>query len=92
MKKAWLQRHTGEDYEDTTGVTGGGNCVKLPLTLNTPSTTQSTILIATTTNTSPQLEEQIKLETTVTTSSPIPSLNIASMAVNSINKSKSIGT
>uniref|UniRef100_A0A1B0DQ77 Uncharacterized protein n=1 Tax=Phlebotomus papatasi TaxID=29031 RepID=A0A1B0DQ77_PHLPP len=35
LKKAWLQRHTGEDLEDSTGITGGGSCVKLPLTLNT---------------------------------------------------------
>lgn len=35
LKKAWLQRHTGEDFEDTTGVTGGGSCVKLPLTIVT---------------------------------------------------------
>uniref|UniRef100_A0A1Y1LQ77 [histone H3]-dimethyl-L-lysine(9) demethylase n=2 Tax=Photinus pyralis TaxID=7054 RepID=A0A1Y1LQ77_PHOPY len=35
LKKAWLQRHTGEDIEDTTGVTGGGSCVTLPM--NIPS-------------------------------------------------------
>lgn len=34
LKKAWLQRHTGEDSEDTTGVTGGGSCVTLPLNIN----------------------------------------------------------
>ncbi|KAF5299466.1 hypothetical protein FQR65_LT01046 [Abscondita terminalis] len=39
LKKAWLQRHTGEDSEDTTGVTGGGSCVTLPL--NIPSNIQS---------------------------------------------------
>lgn len=35
LKKAWLQRHTGEDTtgEDTTGVIGSGNCIKLPLKL-----------------------------------------------------------
>ncbi|XP_063708531.1 lysine-specific demethylase 3A isoform X2 [Culicoides brevitarsis] len=33
LKKAWLQRHTGEDIEDTTGVIGSGNCIKLPLKL-----------------------------------------------------------
>lgn len=37
LKKAWLQRHTGEDLEDTTGVVGSGSCVSLPLTINTPS-------------------------------------------------------
>ncbi|XP_044259343.1 lysine-specific demethylase 3A [Tribolium madens] len=31
LKKAWLQRHTGEDLEDTTGVTGSGSCVTLPI-------------------------------------------------------------
>ncbi|CAG9772614.1 unnamed protein product [Ceutorhynchus assimilis] len=37
LKKAWLQRHTGEDLEDTTGVTGSGSCVTLPLNISTPS-------------------------------------------------------
>lgn len=38
LKKAWLQRHTGEDLEDTTGVTGSGSCVTLPLNIiNTPA-------------------------------------------------------
>ena len=31
LKKAWLQRHTGEDVEDNTGVTGSGSCVTLPI-------------------------------------------------------------
>lgn len=34
LKKAWLQRHTGEDLEDTTGVIGSGSCVTLPLNIN----------------------------------------------------------
>lgn len=33
LKKAWLQRHTGEDIEDTTGVTGTGSCVTLPMAI-----------------------------------------------------------
>ncbi|XP_030757045.1 probable JmjC domain-containing histone demethylation protein 2C isoform X2 [Sitophilus oryzae] len=37
LKKAWLQRHTGEDLEDTTGVVGSGSCVSLPLNLGSPS-------------------------------------------------------
>ncbi|KAL1509972.1 hypothetical protein ABEB36_004635 [Hypothenemus hampei] len=37
LKKAWLQRHTGEDLEDTTGAVGSGNCVTLPLNIDTPS-------------------------------------------------------
>ncbi|XP_060527245.1 probable JmjC domain-containing histone demethylation protein 2C isoform X2 [Cylas formicarius] len=37
LKKAWLQRHTGEDLEDTTGVVGSGSCVTLPLNINRPS-------------------------------------------------------
>lgn len=37
LKKAWLQRHTGEDVEDTTGVTGSGSCVTLPLNINSSS-------------------------------------------------------
>lgn len=31
LKKAWLQRHTGEDVEDTTDVRGSGSCVTLPI-------------------------------------------------------------
>lgn len=37
LKKAWLQRHTGEDSEDTTGIIGSGNCIKLPLKLENPT-------------------------------------------------------
>lgn len=37
LKKAWLQRHTGEDLEDTTGVTGSGSCVTLPLNISAPT-------------------------------------------------------
>ncbi|XP_023311015.1 probable JmjC domain-containing histone demethylation protein 2C isoform X3 [Anoplophora glabripennis] len=33
LKKAWLQRHTGEDMEDTTGVVGSGSCVTLPINI-----------------------------------------------------------
>ena len=36
LKKAWLQRHSGEDgTEDTTGIVGSGSCVTLPLNLGT---------------------------------------------------------
>lgn len=38
LKKAWLQRHTGEDLEDNTGVIGSGSCVTLPLTIATTTT------------------------------------------------------
>lgn len=38
LKKAWLQRHTGEDLEDTTGVVGSGTCVTLPMNIKTTST------------------------------------------------------
>lgn len=34
LKKAWLQRHTGEDLEDNTGIIGSGSCVTLPLNIN----------------------------------------------------------
>ncbi|XP_048524488.1 probable JmjC domain-containing histone demethylation protein 2C isoform X3 [Dendroctonus ponderosae] len=37
LKKAWLQRHTGEDIEDTTGLVGSGSCVTLPLNISTSS-------------------------------------------------------
>uniref|UniRef100_A0A7R9ILJ1 [histone H3]-dimethyl-L-lysine(9) demethylase n=2 Tax=Timema TaxID=61471 RepID=A0A7R9ILJ1_9NEOP len=47
LKKAWLQRHSGEDgLEDTTGVTGGGSCETLPLTLPNTTTTTATSNIA----------------------------------------------
>lgn len=39
LKKAWLQRHTGEDLEDTTGVIGSGSCVTLPLNINNSNQT-----------------------------------------------------
>lgn len=32
-----MQRHTGEDLEDTTGVIGSGSCVTMPLNISTPS-------------------------------------------------------
>lgn len=35
LKKAWLQRHTGEDLEDTTGLVGSGSCVTLPMNIKT---------------------------------------------------------
>ncbi|CAH0553828.1 unnamed protein product [Brassicogethes aeneus] len=38
LKKAWLQRHTGEDVEDTTGVVGSGSCVTLPLNIKPTAT------------------------------------------------------
>lgn len=37
LKKAWLQRHSGEDGTDDKDVVGSGSCVTLPLTL--PSST-----------------------------------------------------
>lgn len=37
LKKAWLQRHTGEDLEDTTGIIGSGTCVTLPMNIKTTS-------------------------------------------------------
>ncbi|KAJ8961960.1 hypothetical protein NQ314_005862 [Rhamnusium bicolor] len=41
LKKAWLQRHTGEDLEDTTGVIGSGSCVTLPINIKATTTTTS---------------------------------------------------
>lgn len=40
LKKAWLQRHTGEDVQDTTGVTGSGSCVTLPMNINNNSSSK----------------------------------------------------
>lgn len=39
LKKAWLQRHTGEDLEDNTGITGSGSCVTLPMNINNSNQT-----------------------------------------------------
>ncbi|XP_018331475.1 probable JmjC domain-containing histone demethylation protein 2C [Agrilus planipennis] len=72
LKKAWLQRHTGEDSEDTTGITGGGSCVTLPLNITNNS------------NNSNSSNNQTK-ESSGGTSSLLH--NIGSMAVNSISKS-----
>lgn len=71
LKKAWLQRHTGEDVEDTTGVKGSGTCVTLPI----PNVNHSNNTPAKETSSVP----------------PVTSLhNIGSMAVNSINKTKTL--
>ncbi|XP_051173080.1 probable JmjC domain-containing histone demethylation protein 2C isoform X3 [Leptopilina boulardi] len=80
LKKAWLQRHSGEDgTEDTTGVVGSGSCVTLPLNIaQAPS----------------QPLNNKERETTTSTSLPsaVNSIhNIGSMAVNSINKTKVTG-
>lgn len=73
LKKAWLQRHTGEDVEDTTGVKGSGTCVTLPIpNVNHSNNTQAK-------------------ETSTSSVPPVTSLhNIGSMAVNSINKTKTL--
>ncbi|EEB18344.1 JmjC domain-containing histone demethylation protein 2B, putative [Pediculus humanus corporis] len=40
LKKAWLERHSGEDgTEDNEGVVGSGTCVTLPITLDRGRTT-----------------------------------------------------
>lgn len=90
LKKAWLQRHTGEDYTST-GITGGGVCITLPMNLDTPKDQP--------TKTDP-VEEQQKNSTldtpnsskTETEATSIHSFNIGTTAVNSINKQKSIGS
>lgn len=90
LKKAWLQRHSGEDgSEDTTGVVGSGSCVTLPLTkAQAPSQPLQS---------SKERESgggnggNTTRETSGTTSLPsaVNSIhNIGSMAVNSINKTK----
>lgn len=90
LKKAWLQRHSGEDgTEDTTGVVGSGSCVTLPLNIaqapSQPLNNKERETTPTTTAT-----------TTTTTTTSLPSAvnsihNIGSMAVNSINKTKVTG-
>lgn len=83
LKKAWLQRHSGEDgTEDTTGVVGSGSCVTLPMnisqapsqSLNNKERDTSNVSGNTTTTCLPSAVNSIH--------------NIGSMAVNSINKSK----
>lgn len=42
LKKAWLERHSGEDgTEDNEGVVGSGTCVTLPITLDRERTAPS---------------------------------------------------
>ncbi|KAL3278601.1 hypothetical protein HHI36_016143 [Cryptolaemus montrouzieri] len=41
LKKAWLQRHTGEDLEDTTGTVGSGSCVTLPINITNTNNTNN---------------------------------------------------
>ncbi|XP_014488908.1 PREDICTED: probable JmjC domain-containing histone demethylation protein 2C isoform X3 [Dinoponera quadriceps] len=92
LKKAWLQRHSGEDgTEDTTGIVGSGSCLTLPLNisqvpsqpLNSKEHRETASGASNTANNAP-------------TSTCLPSAvnsihNIGSMAVNSINKSKVTG-
>ncbi|KAI4459227.1 jmjc domain-containing histone demethylation protein [Holotrichia oblita] len=40
LKKAWLERHTGEGVEDNTGVMGTGSCVTLPINIATSTPTK----------------------------------------------------
>ncbi|CAH1155213.1 unnamed protein product [Phaedon cochleariae] len=87
LKKAWLQRHTGEDVEDTTGVVGSGSCLTLPLNIKADlgatgaaGATGATPTAAAATNAN---------AATVTKENPVNSIHsIGSMAVNSINKTK----
>lgn len=87
LKKAWLQRHTGEDVEDTTGVTGTGTCVTLPIPNVNVAANVSTN-VSNNSSTNPAKE-------TVPAVPATPVVNslhlIGSMAINSINKTKNIG-
>lgn len=93
LKKAWLQRHSGEDgTEDTTGIVGSGSCVTLPLNI---SQVPSQPLIS-----KEHRESSSGASSNTTNNAPastcLPSAvnsihNIGSMAVNSINKSKGTG-
>lgn len=76
LKKAWLQRHTGEDVEDRTGIVGSGSCVKLPLTTAAPTVVTTTTTTNNATSSNPLVHS---LHT------------VGSMAVNSINKTKNLG-
>ncbi|XP_076625774.1 lysine demethylase 3 isoform X2 [Colletes latitarsis] len=83
LKKAWLQRHSGEDgTEDTTGVVGSGSCVTLPLNISqAPSQPLN--------NKERDASSNNANATTTCMPSAVNSIhNIGSMAVNSINKSK----
>ncbi|KAJ8684049.1 hypothetical protein QAD02_019841 [Eretmocerus hayati] len=97
LKKAWLQRHSGEDgTEDTTGVVGSGSCVTLPLNIAGSKQTNGNSgkdkdSNNSTSSTSSATSVSSSSTTTSTTSLPsaVNSIhNIGSMAVNSINKSK----
>lgn len=101
LKKAWLQRHTGgEDNDDTIGITGGGgNCVKLPLTLTlAPSQDQQYHHNNTTkvnnpnklaTNTSNCFSSVTVV--TETTENTTTSLSTNPVSIGSVNKSKNNG-
>ena len=99
LKKAWLQRHSGEDgTEDTTGVVGSGSCVMLPMKIaqepSQPLNSKDNTSVTTTGSTTTQATSvTTTVSTTTTTTNSLPSAvnsihNIGSMAVNSINKSK----
>lgn len=82
LKKAWLQRHTGEDSEDTTGITASGTCVKLSITLSpTPAVT--------TTESSSTSSSTSTIVNSATASPPLAHtfVSIGTMAVNSISAS-----
>ncbi|CAD6208707.1 GSCOCG00003515001-RA-CDS [Cotesia congregata] len=88
LKKAWLQRHSGEDgTEDTTGVIGSGSCVTLPLnSAQAPSQPLHKERESTISN------SNSTANTTTSLPSAVNSIhNIGSMAVNSINKPKGTG-
>lgn len=80
LKKAWLQRHTGEDPGDTAGVVGSGSCVTLPIKItSTPANSTATAATAATTVVTASPKEN-----------PVNSIhNVGSLAVNSISKSNS---
>lgn len=89
LKKAWLQRHTGEDY-NSAGTTGSGVCIKLPITLDQPieQTTKTDLTNEQDKSNTLETQKPTKTETEATS---IHSFNIGTMAVNNVNKTKSIG-
>lgn len=98
LKKAWLQRHSGEDgTEDTAGTVGSGSSFTLPLKIATQQTngdsatsTQQTSTTTTSNTTSSTNSGSATPSGGTSLPSAVHSIhNIGSMAVNSISKPKS---
>jgi len=92
LKKAWLQRHSGEDVsEDTSDVRGSGSSVTLPVRIDspvaplppTPARSTPTPPVTSSSAATPSAKEPAPARTAVSSLS-----SVGTMAVNSIRTSK----